>query len=250
MSGETHSSLPPKPPLEAGPPPPRQNSRWLPACLIGCLGGFLVLALLCAGGTWYTVRNAPRLGADLTRSTLTQFVENSELKPEDKRAVIAQIDRVAAKYKRGEITLEQVTQIGEEIMQGPLMVLLMALAAEEQYLNASGLSAEEKAAAKRTVQRVGRGVVEKKITEEELDPLLDHVSTKGANGQRAFAEKLTDEQLRQFLTEAKALVDAKGIPDEPYQVDVGAQLKSAVDRVLKTRERQANQVSEYAESVL
>ena len=236
MSGETRSPLPPKPPLEAR-SPPQKNSRWLPACLIGCLGGFLVLALICAGGTWYTVRNAPRLGAEITRSTLTQFVENSELKPEDKRAVVAQIDRVAEQYKRGEISLEQVAQIGEEITQGPLMVLLMAFAAEEQYLNASGLSAEEKAEAKRTLQRVGRGFIEKKISEEELDPLLDHVSTEGANGQRTFAEKLTDEQLRQFLADAKALVDGKGIPDEPYQVDVGAELERAVDRALQKHER-------------
>ncbi|MBI2477704.1 MAG: hypothetical protein HYV60_03370 [Planctomycetia bacterium] len=197
-------------------------------CLIVLLGLMFVGILLCGFGTWYVVKKAP----DWARDAIVSGIEGSDLTAEDKQIVTEQVDRVVDDYKAGKITMQQLGEIAQELSESPLLPLMMAMAAEEAYVKPSGLSDEEKEQAERTFQRVARGVFEKQIDTDELNTALDFVSTADANGNRQFKNPVTDEDLRLMLTELKRLADETEIPDEPYEVNVGAEFKAAVDRVL------------------
>ncbi len=209
--------------------PPKKRSGCA-TCLLVCLGLMFVCFVLCGAGTWFVVKKAPDWARDLAVSA----IEGSDLTVEDKQVVTGQIDRVVDEYKAGRITMQQLGEIAEELQQSPLLTLMMAMATEEAYVRPSGLPDEEKELAKRTLQRVARGVFEKQIDAEELDAALDYISTKDGNGARKFNSPVGDEELEQMLTECKRLADAADIPDEPYQVNVGAEFKAAVDRVLSS----------------
>lgn len=213
---------------DASPPgPPKKRSGCL-TCLVICLGLMFVCIVLCAVGTWFVVKKAP----DWARNAIVSGIEGSDLTAEDKQIVTEQVDRVVAEYKAGRITMQQLSQIGKELSESPLLTLMMAMSAEEAYIKPSGLSDEEKEQAKRILQRVARGVFEQQIDTEELNTALDYVSSQDADGARQFKNPVADEDLRQMLAECQRLADDADIPDEPYQVNVGAEFKAAVDRVL------------------
>jgi hypothetical protein len=213
------------------PPPETAPSRgWgVGGCLIGCLGLLLVSAIFCGGGVWYFWIKLP----DIARAGVVKAVQESELTPRDKELVIAQINRIAEQYKAGNITPEQLGRIMEELAESPLMALMIVYAAMEKYVEPSGLSPQEKSEAKLTMQRLARGVFEERIDPDLLDPALDHLSTEKPDGNREFKDRVSDEELRAFLSESKQLADDADIPVEPFEVDIGAQFKHVVDKALQ-----------------
>ena len=222
----------PKPPLPASepvPPPPRR--RWgCGSCLLGCFTMLLLAALVAALGAWYAWKKAP----DWSRDVLVASIEGSDLPPQQKQQIVVQIDRVVGEYKAGRVTWQEVTSIFNELAESPLFSLSMAYAASVKYVEPSGLSAEEKQQAQIAMQRVARGVYEKQLPKEQLDSALDHVSTRQPNGERQFAETVTDEQLRSLVAECRRLADEAGVPPGAYEVDVAREVQRAVDKVLVT----------------
>lgn len=196
-------------------------------CLLGCLGMFLIGILVCAGVGYYAARKIP----DGIRDVTVAAVRQSDLAEEDKRVIIEQIHRVHGEYKAGRIGIEKVGEVVDRLTNSPLIPVMIAKAAKHKYLNPSGLTDEEKAAADVTLQRVARGVIENKIESHELDLALDYISTRQGE-QRQFKETVSDDDLRKFLEECRRLVDAKEIPDEPFQIDLGSEFRKAVDQAL------------------
>ncbi len=211
-------------------PPPSKSG--VGTCLIVCTALLLVGMLVCGGVAYYVYSNAKNMGAELARQGLTEAIQKSDLKDADKQVIIGEIDRVTDAFKSGEIGMEEVGRIMTELAESPLIAVMMVYAAEEKYIQPSGLSDEEKADASIVLSRVARGVVEKSIPEGALDEALDHVSHTNAEGQREFDEFVSDEDLREFISECKSQADAAGVPDERYQVDIGLEFRRAIDDAL------------------
>lgn len=223
---------PPAPP--SSPPPyakPPRGTNWTPI-LLGCGAVALLVLLLCGGLIWYAVSNVKSIAANAARDALVRMIRSTELSAEDKQELITEIDRVVEEYKAGEITLEQIGRIVEELEQSPLLGAAVIFFAETKYVQPSGLSDEEKAEARRTLQRVARGIHEGQLKMEQLEAPMQHIQRTGPDGQQELKEKLTDEELRQFLAELKQLADEAQVPDEPFEVDIGQAFKEAVDRAL------------------
>lgn len=207
--------------------PPKKRGCGCLGCFLGCLGVIVILAILGAIGAYYVAQKAP----DFVRDTIAKGVEESDLKPEDKQMVMQQVDRLVEGYKEGKVDLQGLGTFAEDFVQSPLMDLLIAFGAKVKYIDESGLTPEEKAEAERTLQRVARGVIEDKISQDELDIALNHISNEVGQS-RQFKEEVTDEELRAFLKECKRLADEAMIPDEEMQVDIGGELKKLVDKAL------------------
>ncbi len=226
--GSEHSTgSPGYPPQE----PPKKG------CGCGCwLAAFamllLVAALLCAGVLWYVTANINTLGADFARSVIKQIVDDSELPVEDRQAIMQQVDRVVDGFKRGDITLQDFEKVANELQNSPLLTTLMVLAAEEKYIKNSGLSDEEKTAASLEVRRVAQGVIDKKISQEELEEVLALITIDEGNEQKKLKDFLTDEELRGFIAKCKELSDKAEVEQDPPPVDIAAELRKLIDRAL------------------
>ena len=194
---------------------------------------FVLGVLGCGLAGFIGYKNAP----EWIRKATVAAVEDSELSPEDKREVIRQIDRVAEEYRSGRMTLEELLGVVEDISESPLIGLIMAYAAAESYVEPSGLNDDEKKDAKLAFQRFARGVFEDEIDtqekQEEIDKMLDYVSTKDFQGNRQFKNQVSDEDLRALVAECKRMADEADVPDEPFDLDVGAEVKRIVDEALE-----------------
>ena len=236
MSGPPGASQPNSPadaiPAELVPPQQRSVAT---TCLIGCLGAVLALMLLVVAGIWLIYASRDKIKAfvsDTAREAIVSGIQESELDEEEKQAVIDQVDRVADLYKSGKITTEQLGRIMEELAQSPLMGTLVVFSIESQYIHPSGLSDEEKQQARRTMQRVCRGVLEEKIQQEELDDALDYVMDRHEDGSMEWKGSVNDDQLREFITRLEERADTAEIPDEPFEIRISEQFQLAIDRAL------------------
>jgi hypothetical protein len=236
MSGQPDAKYPETPvetiSAELVEPPQSSGAR---ACLIGCLIVFAVCICLCGGVAWFVYSNLGRIrtfAADTAREAITSGIRESNLDEEEKEAVITQVDRLVERYKSGEITMEQLGRVMEELAQSPLMGALVMLSIDAKYIQPSGLTADEKQQAQRTMQRVLRGFLEEKIRQEELEEAMDYVMDRRADGSRTLKESVSDDDLRAFLSQLQERADAAEIPDEPFEIDISEEFRQAVDRAL------------------
>lgn len=208
------------------------KSGCLWGCLIGGIGGFLALVIICVGAIWYVTTNIKTIAASVARNVSVQLIEASELSAEDKAQVIAQVDRVVNAYKKGEITEADLQHILEEVGESPLLPLAVVYGVEVQYLDRSGLTDDEKADARLQLQRFVRGGFEKKIEKAKLEAAIEPLMVTMPNREKKLKEQLTDDELKKFIANAKQLSDEAMIPNEEFKVDIGDEVTRIIDRAL------------------
>ncbi len=238
------------------PPPPQQDGSTQPyaspegqvdapkksgwsGCLIGCLVAFGLAVLLCGGVGFYAYSNASTWIISAARQGVSQLLQDSDLPAEEQTAIMDQFDRVTTAYQEGEITLQELGPVMQELVESPLMGAILLKAVESKYIDPSGLDDEEKADGKRTMHRLVRGMVEEKFDKDEIQKITSHflleTQPNGAPAnpnQPQFKQSLTDEELRELLADGKTLADEKEIPDEDYDVKLSELIERVVDEAL------------------
>jgi hypothetical protein len=202
---------------------------------VGCLIVFAFCLCLCGGVAWFVHANLGRIrtfAADTAREAVVSGIRESNLDEQEKEEVIVQVEGLVDRYKSGDITMDQLGRVMEELAQSPLMGVLVMVSIDGQYIQPSGLSTDEKEQAQRTMQRVLRGFLEDKIRQEELEEAMDYVTDRREDGSRDLKDSVSDDDLRAFLSQLKERADAAEIPDEPFEVDISEEFGQAVERAL------------------
>jgi hypothetical protein len=197
---------------------------------IGCLGVSVVSVLMCAGTVWYAQKNAGRWVSGMVREVVVRMIDESEIPAHEKKEVIAQVDRVVKAYQAGQISDKDFERLMQEMQKSPAFLLIIAWGMEKSYVDPSGLNADEKQAAKRTIERAFRGLCEKKITQEQFGGVMPQPAGPGGQPRQ---DKPSDDEVRQMLERLKKLVDDAQIPDESFTIDIGDEVKKAVDAALE-----------------
>lgn len=200
--------------------------------LKGCLIALAVMAVIGILVGIYVAMHLKTWAAQAAKAVARSAVEQSQLSDDQKKRIVARIDSLADDFESDKITMEQMAQVFEEIGKSPLLHVAMVKAAEEKYIKPSALSAEEKAAGVRSLERLARGVHENSIPQEALQEVLDPIEATDANGQKQLKEQVTTDELKAFLAAAKKRADDAKVPDEAFTVDVAGELEKAIDRAL------------------
>ena len=108
----------------------------------------------------------------------------------------------------------------------------LALVVEQAYLEQSGFDEEEKAAARATIHRFSHGTINRLISEDQVNSVLDAISIENAGGGRQFQHPVTDEQLREFIAAAKQACDDANVPEEVPDVNFADEFDKAIDEAL------------------
>ncbi len=198
---------------------------------IGCLVMLLVLVL--AG--FFIVRNAKSLLVNVSQSAAHSVVDASHLSTEQKTALKKEITQLGDEVKAGDITVEQVGQVMEQLTEGPLLMVGMLHLLLNEHIKNSALSEAEKEAARKTVSRLCHGGLEGDITQEKLQQLMNQLGPTAADGNSAprqeVKEQLTPEELAQVLEAAKRYADEAAVPDQMFDVDLASKLRQIIDEV-------------------
>jgi hypothetical protein len=232
--------------------PQQSGSGCLWGMLLGCLGVIVVSGLVCAGLVWYVQQNIGKWGAGIAREAIVATIEASEIPEDEKKDVIAQVDRVVNEYKAGKIGEQELERLMTEYQNSPAFLLMGAWGLEKSYLEPSALSDEEKEQGRRTIQRAFRGLCEKKISQQQFQAAVPQPDFEDLDADMEAegdappmppvppapppgGSRVTDDEVRQMLDNLKKLADDAGIPDEPFTIDIGDEVKKFVDQALEDK---------------
>jgi hypothetical protein len=210
----------------------KPKRSWWSTCLIGCaIISAVIVAIAILIGIWIA-NNARRWVSDLASEGMRQMIQSSELDQQVKQELIVQTDRVATAFREGRLSNEQARMLIEKLVKSPVMTSLIVTTVERKYFARSGLSDEEKAQGKITVQRYVDGLINKKIPEKSLDEVMPNIADRDGNGGWRLHQQVSDEDLQAFLEAAKQQADAAGIPETPEPFNPAEEVKKMVDEAL------------------
>jgi hypothetical protein len=215
-------------------PPRKSGMSWLMSLLLVGAGIAVLCGVLFVVGVWYVASNLDKWVVSLGREAIVAAIEESELPQEEKAEVVTQVDRLVAAYKERKIDQADLERVFTELEDAPALKALALYGIENEFLEGANLPPAELEQARRTFQRALRGVYEGKIREDVFydalpDDFDDHVRL-ASTDEPAGAE---DEDLRLMLAKLKVIVDNARIPDEPFQLDIGDEVKKLVDKALE-----------------
>ena len=169
--------------------------------LAGCLVVLgLIIVLLIAGGV-YVSMNWRGWMADFTVQGTREVLNESDLSEEQKSAIMVHVEDLAADFKAGDVTLEEMAHILEELAESPVIPIAAVYGAQKAYFDESGLTDEEKANADLQMQRLARGVFEKQISMDEMQDAIDEIAVQTGQDQWHIREPdvVSDEDLREMV---------------------------------------------------
>ncbi len=208
--------------------PPRRSSGCGTALGIGC-GTVAILFIIGGVIIFFTWR---KMVTGVLRAGIDQMVKGAKLSPDEQKRVSAALDKVCTRFENNQLSQEQLKKLGRAFEKGVLLKAIQIHGIKFQ-VEASGLSPEEKQGGVRSLNRVLRGVQEKKISDDEWDTLTDKFPhRKRGEKEWDFDSKVDDAKLREILRDAKALADSKTIPDEDYQFDFAGEIEKVVNEAL------------------
>lgn len=212
-------------------PAPKEKSGWR-GCLIGCLITAAILGLIAVIGIWWVANNIKDLAVSVGTKVIEAGIEESGLPDQEKAELKVELKRLGDGFADGSISNEQMLRVVEGLAQSPLLSMFMVSAIETHYVVNSGLTDEEKTDATLTLRRFARGLMGKQIGQDDLDEVLSHIADRDADGDLQIREKVSDEDLRAFLADAKQKADDAEIPVDLEPVDPSDELKNIIDTAL------------------
>jgi len=214
--------------------PQRPGGNFVVGCL-ALLGGVVVLGIIAA------IILGPRLGgllqgagAEAFRAAGTAALNETDLPASEKPDMIGHVDRVADGLKDGAITFEQFARLGEDLFEGTLFWVGTVYAIDTGYVQASGLSEDEKAEGQRQLRRFALGLHEGTIGRDRLNDVAAPIGSNDADGNFSLNPKagVTDDQLRQVIANAERVADEFGIASEPRVIDLSDEFGREIDESL------------------
>jgi hypothetical protein len=227
-------------------PSPRR-SHTLRNVLVGC-GVLVLLAAVGTGLLIYTnvSRWITRLRiedkyerASFATQHAWDSIDESNLSERLKKRFLGRISSVRSDVVADRLSLDEALDFADRFCESRLFDASTVEVIESRFLVRSGLGPEEKARAKRTIDRLMRGLVEDRIDGAELENIVWQIAHDVGNDPytQHLKERVTDDELRDFLRQAAEVVQEHKIADEPFAIDIPAALDKAFDDALARSRR-------------
>lgn len=210
----------------------RKESGCMGGCFKGCFIMLLVMVVVIGGCTFIVSRNWRDWAASVGDMMVDEALNNSNLPDQEQEEIKQELERPLNALRQGQLTIGQMEEIGNVVLQSPLMPLLAVTAVEAQYFARSGLTDEEKHGGKVALHRFARGVIEDKIGEPAIDAVMSHIAEKKADGGWVFKQTATDEDLRIMIVTAAQEADRAAIPAEVPEIDPSSEIRRIVEEVM------------------
>ena len=153
--------------------------------------------------------------------------------PEDqKKQISARIGEIGTDFKEQKLTLNDLEKLIKGIVESPIAGAAASIWFTNQYINKSGLSEDEKTEAVTTTKRFAYGLLDKTITEQQANEVMNLVTEEKANGQTTYKETLTDKELTEILTKMKDAADGANVPAEVPEINFANEFDKVIEKTL------------------
>ena len=214
---------------------PEVEERKERGCAGGCLKGcFIVLLLMVVGIVvlgFFVSRNWRGWSASVADYFIQESLDASNLPAQEKQEIREELRRPLDALKAGTLSAEQLEQLGNVLVESPLLPSLAVTVVETKYFLRSGLSPEEKSAGKIALRRFVHGVLEEKIDDPAMERVLSHIADRNGDEWK-FRDKATDDELRDMIITAEQESDRAGIPEDVEEIDPSDEIRKVIDQVM------------------
>jgi hypothetical protein len=211
----------------------------------GCLITLGILAAVLVVGGIVVAYKWKGWAARASTFVAEKAIANSGLPPPQRDQLTLQVRSLATEFESGRLTTAEMERILRQVANGPLVPAAAVLAARQRYIEPSELSAAEKAAAVRALQRYARGLFEKtvpvasveEVTASIVQPPDDNLTQSSVislgNQRVQFKDRATRPEVERFVTLARQAADTAGVPDEAFEPNWGEELTKAINAARK-----------------
>jgi len=209
-----------------------KKSGILKYLVIGCLGFLLLCVIVCAVGGYLVVTNARSIAGSAATSIARSAVNDLPLPGDQKTRINAQINRVADEFKAKRLTVEQVGEVLQHVVQSPELLVGGMYYTAKNHITRSALDEAAKNDAHTTMMRLASGFLDGTIDEGDLRSVTAPLFTTNNEGEQVFRATLPDEELRKLIRSAREVVEAAGVPTRVPEPDFAAAVERSVDQAL------------------
>ncbi len=208
----------------------RNQSGIATALLVGLVAFVLIVV---AVGVW-AANNYRVLIANGITAGMNAVINRSDIPGEEKVDVTRIITRLKDGYLAEEITMAELGLVMDAMGSCPALSIGLVIQFEQSYVAPSGLSTEEKEAAALHLNRLARGLADGRIDWAVIDPLLDPISYRKADGNKELRrpENVSDTEILEVLVTAKEFADEAEISEEMVNIDISDEFLKSVEQAL------------------
>lgn len=211
---------------------------------VGCLIALAVVVVIVIIGVVVVMLNWRGWASSAVETQLVAAIESTDLSDAEKGEVIAEVKAVTHAFKEGDVSMEELAAIGENLAESPVFPAGVVYGLRKGYLDPSGLSEEEKAAGAVAFGRVATGLQAKTMDKDAVQRVFEPISTTSTTGSGVHInsphlqlhlkapEQVTDEELREVIALAQTEADAAGVTPEPEPFDASDEIAKAIREAL------------------
>lgn len=212
--------------------------------LMGCGIALAIVLLLLIGVGVFIAMNWRGWAASGMRQGMTAAIAELPVDDAEKAETQAVVDDFVARFEAGDISMQQLALVMQEITESPVMPAGMAMGVSQAYFKDSGLTAEEQADGRTQIARIAHGLAANTVTQDELRTVLAPIEAGAADsnviqfqlGNRQIRLKapntVTDDELRAFIAQARQQADSHELPATPPTFDLSGELDRAIRTAL------------------
>lgn len=221
-----------------------KHTRRRGGILGGCLIALAIIGVVLIAGGIFVAMNWRGWASSGVNKIVQKGLEESSIPDAEQQEVLAVVGSFTDEFEAGDISVEQFAKVVDELTKSPVMPAMIVMGIDQSYLADSELSDEEKADGAKQLSRFVRGLSEEKIPQTRIDDVTEPIHANPGDADR-FAihsnnlnielkspSKVTADELRAFLANAKAEADAADMPDETIEIDWSDEVQGAIDRAL------------------
>ncbi len=211
-----------------------KSSSWLPCLSIGCL----TVLLLTVGTGWYAYNRfttaARGFAADGIEYIVDAAATDMKLSDKDKKELQGPIKALSARIRSGEIGLTAAAAIGKEIVESPVVNVVLIKGFEAKYLDKFKLDDKTRQQSHVILTRYAQAMNEKKVAESDQKPIeaimFEEKVDKRGQKRRSLRETLSKEEMQKCLLLMRDAADKAKIPDQAFDYDLAKELQNAIDK--------------------
>ena len=199
--------------------------------LQGCLIAVAIVFILLVAVLVFVVMNIRGWAAGVMQAVSEEAIKQSDLPETEKPEIIAIFDEFANSFKDGDVTWEELFEVFKDPDKSPVIAMGVVMQFEGAYVGASGLSDEEKEAAKLTLNRTAQGLASGALDWDQAGDILEPVTVHDDDGGHTLLgpSKATDDQIREVIALASAAVEEAGITDEYVEIDLSEEFRKHIE---------------------
>ncbi len=213
--------------------------------LVGCGVVLLIFIILLGIGGYYVATNWRGWTANQSTKLVDGILTQAEIDPDEHAELMVHVNGLMTRFENKEVTLEQLGEVLEQLVESPVVPSALVIALDNLYITPSDLPDDEKAQARIDFARYTQGLFDETIPSESVNEVLEPVITTtpdkddiklnlrlDQDGSTITAlkssDKVSTEELRTLIANAKAQADEAGVTATPTEIDLSDELGKAI----------------------